>query len=370
MTFLTLNGTTFDVRSNAAQQTYDYHGLDRQRMFDGTMREIRRGIFRKWSLSTTFKNQTDYLALLAILETTNPPLTASGDLMDGATVYVHPVILSASPTQSANGFVRQIAFELYETFSNETATLAPWLFLRSGAGYFQDTGKTTPAANDDMAKVWADSSGNGRDAVLHGGYGDDLTPLVQKSGTAIRFGDPSRGSGGTTGRGSYFMPSMSSFTAGEIMLAVQREAIPASDSESALFQLGAQGNGNDDFYRASDGHIWSTFGTGFSGGYDCGAPGINLTSRFHVINIESSASKWEFRLDGEALRTVTTSLNPLFDVSATSGVGGTLGENVVGDHFNGWVKHLVLFNQVLTDAQRAAWYAFVNGDTDEAPLPP
>lgn len=365
MSFLTLtNGTstiTVRVKSSNAGQSYDYHGLDRQRMFDGTMREIRRGIFRKWSLTSKYLSSPDYLALVALLTGTAIPLTASGDLTDGADVFVHPVLVSASPTQTATGFVRSVVFELYETLNVETVTVAPWMFLRSGVGYYSDTGKTTAAIGDDaLVKVWADARGIGRDAVLRPTYGDDITPLLQLSNTAVRFGDPSRALGG---RGGYLIPSLADFTEGEIMLAVRREATPTDLTDSALFQLGAQGNSADYFYKASDGHIWSTFGSQTN--YDVGPPGINLTSRFHVIDIVSSADVWRYQLDGETLHEDTTSPAPLFDQETT-----TLGEDAVGNHFNGWIKHLVIFDAVLSDAERAAWYAFLNGDTDEAPLPP
>src|SRR5690242_5613395 len=105
MSFLTLSNSTttltIRVKSNAATQNYEYHRRDLARMFDGTVRETRGGVFRDWPLTTKLSSQGDYVALVSMLTGPDVPLTANGDLTDGEDVFVHPTLTSASPTQTA-----------------------------------------------------------------------------------------------------------------------------------------------------------------------------------------------------------------------------------------------------------------------------
>lgn len=379
MAFLTLSdGTTtltVRVRSNAAGQEYQEHGADRFRVFSGEYRMTRRAVFRHWSLTSKYQDDASYLALVALLLSNNLPLTASGDLMDGQSVKVIPNLKSASPIQTATGFRRPIVFELDETLNTDVATAAPWLFLRSGSGYFKDLDKTEPAGVDDHARVWADSSGNNRDAVTRYDSADldfTLIPQVQQSGTAVRFGDPSYTNGDvigpTTRRAAYVLPSLSGFSEGEIMIALKAADVPDSDNVGApLMQLTGGTNGEDFLYKASTGHIVSTFGSDNS--YDVGPPGISLTGRYHVINAISSADVWRYALDDETLHEDTSTPDPGWDGSVAV-IGERATPSGSEGMWNGWFKHLVLFNSVLTTAQRAAWYAFMNGDTDDPPVTP
>lgn len=114
MAFLTLNGLTVRVKSNAAPEKLNEHRLDRDRMFDGSMRVIRQGIYRQWDLTTALLSESDANALLALIKSDDLPLRASGDLI-GGTIGVIPVPGTNSPVQTAQGFMRQVTFTLHET---------------------------------------------------------------------------------------------------------------------------------------------------------------------------------------------------------------------------------------------------------------
>ncbi len=173
MTFLALNGTTVRTRSDAVQQKDNEHRLDRERMFDGTMRLTRGGVFRQWDVTTAFLSESDANTLLALVRS-GSVLTASGDLV-GADVAVMPVPGNDNPKQTATGFKRQLTFTLHETGGPlPPDTSAPLgAFWRGGVGYrstdwatsspTEDILEALPAAGEgDAVTAWLDQSGNRR----------------------------------------------------------------------------------------------------------------------------------------------------------------------------------------------------------------
>lgn len=114
MPFLALNGLTIPVKSNALGEKYNEHRLDRDRMFDGTMRVIRQGVYRQFDVTTSLLSESDANAILALVNGNDIPLRATGDVI-GGTIGVIPVPGANTPVQFSGGFKRQLTFTLHET---------------------------------------------------------------------------------------------------------------------------------------------------------------------------------------------------------------------------------------------------------------
>jgi hypothetical protein len=239
----------------------------------------------------------------------------------------------------------------------DVGRIDPYIFYRSGFGYWHDTAKTVVAHLGDTIHKVEDQSGNGRDCSLRPGYGDDLAPLVQEGGIAIRFGDPSRALGG---RGAFQLPYLAGMTATEVLVVFKRGPTNIGIQESAIFQLGAQGQSADYLPNAATGRIESTFGSGNT--HDCGVPPFALNDAYHLLNIRSTPSRWLYQIDNTVLVNETGPHVVYTDQSVP-----VIGEDVLGSHFNGWVKHFVLFNYELSTGARKLWTDFLTGVTSVPP---
>lgn len=247
----------------------------------------------------------------------------------------------------------------------------PWSFLRSRFNWFADLEKTAPITHDgDKAKIWGDYSGHGRDGITSYPSVIGFTPQIQGGRVAIRFGDPTYTNGdvigATTRRGSYHLPLLSGFLEGEVMIVFKRASPPADNLTTNLFHLTGATNSSELMPDASSGHIVSTFGLQTPhGGFDCGAA-PDLTSRYHLYHVKATNAIWKAVLNGDTLRSETSGYVLGFD----DGVA-LLGEKRLaggsGGVFDGYVKHLVLFNYDLSARQTSKWYSFLSGATSTLP---
>ncbi len=365
MTFLTLNGTTIRARSNGADQTDEEHRLDRERMFDGTIRMTRAGVFRKWSVSTAFLDINDRDTVRALVNG-GTILTAGGDLV-GDDTPVMPVPGTWTPIQTGDGQRWQGKFSLMETGGplppDRSAT--PWLFYQRGQGYWQDDSRTVPALDGDPVYTWDDKSTNGRHGKADGHLftGDDCRPTRDDNQLHFGVGPGSPGAG--SGRTFIVIPSMSALSEAEMMVSLRATLDPpASTPRSTAWYLCSTGTAASS-YPDTDGHIKDSFGRGSR--LDAGDPASDLTS-LHVYSVSGSTVSRDIvvRLDNVVIASLHTTGgdNFLWNLSLPN-----FGLGAVTD--SGWEGHMqdILVQGVMTDSQRRSWFDYFRGATTEPPLP-
>jgi hypothetical protein len=259
MSFLTLNSTPIRCRKDACDVKDAEHRADRARAFDGTPRVTSGGVFREFTIVTGLLNASDYAAYRALINTSNPPLTAAGDLIGATSISVFPIPGSwtplATPSES-NGFRRQAKFTLWEspTISAPDTSAVPWAFYRRGVGYFTDLAKTTPAAVDDLIRVWTDQSGNARDATSGSGLvgGTDDNRPTRIASNELLFG---HNPDGAAERSGIVVPSMSALSVVEMLIGVRAENDPPATGSlvsRVLFNMSSSG-GVQSYYPTFDG---------------------------------------------------------------------------------------------------------------------
>lgn len=387
MTFLALNGTTVRTRSDAVQQKDNEHRLDRERMFDGTMRLTRGGVFRQWDVTTAFLSESDANTLLALVRS-GGVLTASGDLV-GDDVAVMPVPGNDNPKQTGDGFRRQITFTLHETGGPLPAdTSAPLgAFWRGGAGYRTgtwgsfDAGTITDvlegldaAGEGDPVSAWLDQSGHRRhwmggiDNASFNSHTDARSPTVL--GTTLRFGESSDTNCRilqTTAVDDWWQ----GLTHGEVMIAfLPTDDSPVSDGKNLLWGIGHSGAA----YPDDDGHLYDSFLQPGGGLVDLGASTIDFSSmQVMGITVDTLAASPNFvvRFGNVVFYSATEGAAgfPTFGAGISAVILGTDGGYGAGGYFDGIIKHMAVFEAPLTTSQRASWYAFMSGAVTDPPLP-
>jgi len=367
MSFLTLNGTVVRVKSDALQQKYNEHRLDRERMFDGTMRMTRAGVFRQWDVTTHLMDDSDANTLLALVNG-GGVLTAGGDVV-GDDIAVMPVPGGNNPVHVGGGiFKRQVTFTLHETGGPLPADMSavPFLFLRAGTRLFSDNDGTVAAGDGDAIGYWKDATGLLRGVTRY--FSDDFKPHLD--GSVVHFDET-----GSSTFGSVLVfdtatqSDWNALTSGEIMAAVKADAHPpAADTKGVLWWLGAETGGAPTSYAKTDSHIYGGFGVGVGGiPYDLGDQG-DLSSAYRVFGESSDGTQYIARLDNTVIRTVTVASDShtcLFDTLAPAIGHSNPGIN---DHWLGRIKHLVIFAGVLTPSQRRSWYDFLRGAVVDPPI--
>ena len=373
MAFLTLNGVTVPCRSDAATEDREEYGLDRDRMFDGTLRVSRRGLFRHWVVQTTLMSESDANTLLALVNTNSPPLTASGDLV-GDDVAVMPIPGHNDPVQWAGGFKRRLTFELKETGGALPAdtTANVFLFLRAGVRLFSDDGGTIAAGAGDPVGNWADATGNGR--FVHRYFSDSFRP--HWDGSAVHFdesGDATFGAalifGGSTGSGT--IHDWNALTSAEIMASLKADVFPpVASTKGAVWWLGGETGGAQSYYTKTDSHLYGGFGVGNISGvpYDDSLVADDLSAAYHVFGESSDAASYKAYLDNVLVKTalIADGHTVSFDTLTPTIGHGNAGIN---DHWLGRIKHLLITNGVMTASQRRSWYDFMRGAVADPPLP-
>jgi hypothetical protein len=112
MPFLTINGSAVPVARDSAQMQTEPIG-DQARAFDGTLRSTRRGIKRRWQVTTAPLPADASATLQALLASFEAPLVCTGDLI-GATVECEAEIGSVKYVAVASGHGETVEFTLVE----------------------------------------------------------------------------------------------------------------------------------------------------------------------------------------------------------------------------------------------------------------
>ncbi len=368
MSFLTLNGTPIPCRSNACDVKHGRHRQDLARMFNGEMRVSGGAVFRTFTITTAFHDETNYAAAKALIESVSLPLTMAGDL-SGGTISVMPEPGSWTPVQTADGFRRQAKFTLHETITvvEPDTSATPWLFCRSGVGYYTDEDLLVPAGIGDQILVWQDQSGNGRDLIsgaggLAGGT-DDYRPTRFDADT-IRNGLGS----GYNGRTGFRIPDTTALTAMEVLIGLRAlDDPPANNIRSVLWAFGTTGYSSSAYYPDTDGNIKEGFG--LTTMHDAGDPSTDLTG-FNCYNVSGSTATDELkiRLNNVELLSYTLVGAEAFYWNHDDPAGPLLGVENDGKTFDGWFRDFVIFDALLTDTQRLAWFNYLTRVTSIPPL--
>jgi hypothetical protein len=398
MTFLSLNGTTIPCLSPGADEDAEEYAADRDRMFDGTMRLIRRGLFRKWTVTTRLLLPADARTILALINQ-GGNLTATGDLVDSTDgVYVMPVPGKNTPVMTASGLKRRLTFVLEENptpFAQDRSAVVH-LFLRRGTGYLKgawtydninpvDYTACTSASDGDLVSVWQDQSGNDYHMVTAfvgnpAFFDDKYAPTLD--GNALRFGNGviSGRTHGFSGISSTFMGRVddggnwwTSLAKGEIMAGLRASnGAPGSAGRNSPWDLNREGGSTDGNFEwpHPGGHVLDP--TCANTQYDYGdltAAGIvfdSLNVYDLMVDLAAVSPNRVFRVNNVQQFSTTAIFDPFFDhASALFGYGG---EGAGTSFFDGWFRDIVLFDAPLTTSQRLSWYRYLIGLDTSPPI--
>ena len=387
MAFLTLNGTTVPVRANALGQKNEEHRLDRDRMFDGTMRVIRggtpgiygTGVYRSFDVVTRYLTQSDADAIEAIVNGDSIPLAMDGDCIENLTIAVIPVPGTRTRIQTANGVRHQLTFTLKETPAPLPADTSAALYLAClrGKGYWKDFAKATAAGDGDFVHLWEDQTGNTRDLrCLTSLGGHNGMPKLE--GDLLHFGISANDVAGApaTSRSLLAIPTAipttgyyGTLSGAEIMMSFRLAAYPpGSDATAGLWMLGKEGR-DGTYFTKPDGHIYeSAFAD--TAGADLGVPPDDPSAGLVVYSVGANSSGWTVTFNGSTI--YSGALLP----GASAGfyvdrIAPAIGAANGGDahYLNGWVRDVVINTAPFTTSQRRSWYQYMIGLTDDAPLP-
>lgn len=388
MSFLTLNGTTIRSRINATDQTDEEHRLDRERMFDGVVRMTRAGVFRKWSISTALLTTSDRNTVRALVNG-GSILTAGGDLV-GDDVAVMPVPGTWTPVQTGNGQRWQGKFALMETGGPPPpdTSAVPFAFFRRGAGlktgtygdHPVDITTTTPAADGDLVSVWTESRGLNRH--LLGGFNNtgvnyDSRFAPVRDGDLVKFGvNPFSSRSRLWGLKDGFTESgwWGDILSGKVDVLIGCRALespPVSNGTNALWDLSRSGGGSDGPVRFPDanGHVYDVAISGHQHDYG------NLSATYDFASLQVyNITGWNSSVGlGSALYTARLGNTVVFTHAETGSFPFLDGLFYVGErlteYFVGWVRDIVVFDDILTASQRLSWYNYLAGSSLDPPLP-
>jgi hypothetical protein len=386
MPFLTLNGTTVPVKSNALGQKNNEHRLDRDRMFDGTMRVIRgglaakygAGVYRQFDVTTGLLSSSDADAIEALVNGDSIPLVMDGDCIDNSPISVVPVPGTRTRVQAGGGLVKhQLQFALHETPAALPADTSATIFFAAlrGRGYWQDLTRTTAAGDGDQVQVWDDQSGNGRH--LHVGTvfaGPHEIPT--REGDTVRFGTSALldGPGGRlwfeidTPAGSY-----AALGAAECMMSFRLTTFPAISDTTAGFWGLERAGATGTLFGTTTGHILEgAFLDSGGSTLDLGTPPTDPSADLIVYSVGASG------VSGQERYVVTYNNSIIYDdptlilgngfwVNGSPGIGKV--SNGGDKYMVGVVRDIVLNAGVFTPAQRRSWYDYMRGATSDPPLP-
>lgn len=292
-----------------------------------------------------------------------PPFTDTfAAISDGETQYVSALGYDAAGNESA------LARASVTASGTPAAPAMPFQFLRRGVGLWQDSGRTTEATDGDRVYTWDDQASAHINGIANfaAQTPDDMRPLYEGV-NGVRFGTGPSLVGGRTGIRLRDTDGLAEL---EVMVVVRAFADPAvSDLRAMLFGLANEGV-NGTLYPDSTGHIQESLGR--DGYLDCGNPATNLADTFHVLNVSASNVTKEkiVRLDNVEIARLSLAVGQSFtfnqDMGGPSGYGGAIGWDQ--SLFDGWVKEWVSFSGVTTAAQRDAWYDYLSGATEIAPI--
>lgn len=305
------------------------------------------------------------------------PFTATTDAInDGDTIWVAAFAYDVtSNAESLKGWTSISAAV--------TTPAIPIAFFRGGVGYKTGTWASptqagvealSDAAEGNPVSGWLDQmSGDhhmlaGVDNFSFLDHSDAKSPL--RNGDELRFGTSAATNAlitPWTGGQAWW----SAITRGEVMIAFRAfDGAPASDGQNNLWNLGRSGGGSDGnaSYPDNDGNIYETFVHSVRRNLGAVPGGIDLEA-LTVLNL-AVAPDTEDPNDRAWLNNEEIYSDHVIDAAFPQFSGGAriLGLGQTSGYWNGWIKHMVVFDGILSDFQRTAWFDFLIGNTDVAPI--
>jgi hypothetical protein len=231
-------------------------------------------------------------------------------------------------------------------------TTAPKLWLDATAGVYKDAG-TTLAADGETIQQWNDQSGQGNHAAqATAGQRPTYKTNVINGKPAIRFT-----SGSAT---NVLLPAGfdSAFSSAEIFIVLRiNNDPPGADVSSGLWTLGS-GGGLATHFPYTDGIIYETFGTTVR--KVTGDPTALLTG-LSVYNVSSAPNAFTSRINN--VQHFTTATNTVgWDGTPRIGCDGSGAYRLDGD-----VAEVVMYDTVLSGADRSAVYSYLSGKWNTPP---
>jgi hypothetical protein len=248
--------------------------------------------------------------------------------LTGGVSYSYAVV--ASDDGGVPSTPSQTATVVTPTASVDLPTLGLRLWLRADSGIESDS-------NGNVFGWW-DQSENENDAVAVASGGQPtLTASASNGRPAVHF----------NGNGeSLALPDfMAKAAAGEAFVVLRAGSV-AANTTNGLWQVGTSGGAA---YPDASGNVQDGFGS--TQLYQAGTPPVSLGS-FQVYNVSAQAGSWTCSFNGSTCFT-----SPSNTVGFTS--APVLGGNGAGGWFNGDVAEVIVYDHVLTAAERVVLNAYL-----------
>lgn len=225
------------------------------------------------------------------------------------------------------------------TFTSATATeIFPFvglkLWLRGDSGIVKDV--------NNLVTQWTDGSGNGNNATASPSNGPLYTPNALNGQAVLHFDGIDD---------AFNLPDFaSSFGQGEVFIVLKSRGATAGQT-TTLWTLGDDSIWNPSMYPSGENAVYETFGTRYQ--RPTGRPSAPLTN-YHLYNVSSKVGEYATRINGrENFRSTS---NAVFFPPAPILGGGVYG----GHRFGGDIAEILIFNRVLSQADRDAVGLYLN----------
>jgi hypothetical protein len=244
--------------------------------------------------------------------------------------------------------------------TNYSYEISSSTFAGSSPGYSNAVSVTTLASGTDMPltgiKLWliadsgvqATSSGNTsiwQDASGGGNNATQLTVANEPIWVANALnGRPVMQFTASSSQSLSLPNLMSGATAGEVFVVVKATSASPSTARG-LWRLGA-----NSYYPYTDGNVYDYFGSSVQNEVGHPASGV---AQYSLYNVSAQAGQWTARIDGVTLLNSTTN-TVSFNTTPLLGSDGSY-------PFDGEIAEVIVYNSVLTAAQRATVGQYLQG---------
>src|SRR5207249_2462345 len=200
-----------------------------------------------------------------------------------------------------------------------------------------ETGVTRQDTNNSV-DYWLDQSGNHADASQATAANQPLWVDGAINGRpAVRF----------DGANDYFvLPNFLNGTTQAEAFVVLKATVDAPTDAHGLWRVGGAGG---DYYPSSDGMIYESFGATTT--YVVGNPAQPL-DQYHLYNAAGKAGEWTARINGLIQYSTTNNTYGYYTAPVLGAWGST--------YFDGAVAEVLIYNRVLSAAERDAVNSYLN----------